>query len=267
MSTAALRTTAKIARSQAYDALRSRWIAVYAAFFLLLSEGLLRFAGGDARAVLSLGTASLSIIPLATLLLATIYVYNAREFTELLLAQPVRRRALYAGLYLGLALPTAAGFVAGTALPFLFRGGGDPLQRGALLSVLAIGVALTFAFTAVAFCIALRVEDRLRGVGLALGVWLLTAVLYDGLVLAAVAMFGDYPIERPLLGLMFANPVDLGRVLLLRRLDATALMGYTGAVLERFFGAGGGAIAWSMLLAWIAAPIGLGARQFRKKDF
>ena len=43
-------------------------------------------------------------------------------------------------------------------------------------------------------------------------------------------LFADYPIERPMLGLMLANPVDLARVVLLLRFDVSALMGYTGAV-------------------------------------
>lgn len=115
---------------------------------------------------------------------------------------------------------------------------------------------------------ALDGDHKLRRVGLALGVWLLTAVLYDGLVLTGVALLSEYSIERPLLGLMFANPVDLGRVLLLMHLAAAALLGYTGAVFERFFsGARGTWLASAMLAFWVALPIMVGARCFRRKDF
>jgi len=260
--------TARLAGIQARDVVRSRWILVYTSFFLLLTEGLLRFSATDEHALLSLATASLMIVPLAMLVLATIHVYNAREFTELLLAQPIARSSLFAGLYGGFALPAAGGFLLGVGLPFLVRGGGDPAARGALVTLLLVGAALTFAFAALAFAIALLTEERLRGVGIALGVWLLTAVLYDGLVLIGTAVFSDYPIERPLLGLMFANPVDLGRVLLLMHLDAAALLGYTGAVFERFFsGARGTWLAAVMLAFWIALPISFGARSFRRKDF
>jgi Cu-processing system permease protein len=259
---------AKLTLIQARDVLRSRWIALYAAFFLILTEGLLRFSGGDARAILSLGTASLMVIPLATIVLSTIYVYNAREFTELLLAQPIKRSSLFAGLYLGLALPAAAAFLAGISAPFLLRGGAEPDVTGAFVTLLLVGTLLTFVFTAIAFWIALRTEDRLRGVGVALGVWLLLGVLYDGLVLLGVAVFSDYPVERPLLVLTLANPVDLGRVLLLLKLDVAALMGYTGAVFERFFGgAGGAALALSMLVVWTAIPIAAAARRFKRRDF
>jgi Cu-processing system permease protein len=93
------------------------------------------------------------------------------------------------------------------------------------------------------------------------------SVLYDGAVLTIVALFSDYPIERPLVGLTLANPVDLGRVMLLLKLDVAAMMGYTGAVFERFFGGGGVLLAAAVFALWIAAPLALGARQFIRKDF
>lgn len=258
----------KIARTQARDALRSRWIAVYTLFFLLATEGLLRFSGDGAKAVLSLTSATLIVVPLVTLVLSTIYVYNAREFVELLLAQPIRRTALFNGLYLGLAVPMAAGFVAGIGLPLLLRGGGDPAQRATVAALLVVGVLLTFVFTAIAFAIALGTDDRLRALGAALGLWFVVALLYDGIVLTIVAMFGDYPIERALLGFTFANPVDLARILLLLELDVAALMGYTGAVFQRFFGGPLGiALASTALVLWVAVPAAVGARQFRRKDF
>jgi Cu-processing system permease protein len=258
----------KVVRSQVRDAMRSRWLTVYTLFFTLLAEGLIRFSGSDAKAILSLTTVVLIVIPLVTLVLSTIYVYNAREFTELLLAQPIKRSSMFAGLYLGLTLPLAGGFAAGVAVPFIVRGGGDPSLRGALLTLLAIGVVLTGVFTAIAFWIALRAEDRLRGLGMALGVWLLLGLLYDGAVLVVVAVFADYPIERPLLALSFANPIDLGRMIMLLRLDVAALMGYTGAVFQRFFsGASGVALASTALAAWMVVPLGLSARLFRRKDF
>ena len=258
----------KIAKTQARDALRSRWIAVYTLFFLLATEGLMRFSGDGAKAMLSLSSATLIVVPLVTLVLSTIYVYNAREFTELLLAQPIRRSTLFSGLYLGLAVPMAAGFVAGIGLPMLLRGGGDPAQRGTIIALLVVGVLLTFVFTAIAFAIALGTDDRLRGLGAALGLWFVVALLYDGIVLTLVAMFSDYPIERALLGLTFANPVDLARILLLLKLDVAALMGYTGAVFQRFFGGAMGiTLASAALVLWAIVPVGIGTRQFRRKDF
>lgn len=259
---------AKIVRAQARDAVRSRWLLGYAGFFVLLTEGVIRFSGDGSKAILTLSSAALIVVPLVTLVLSTIQVYNAREFTEVLLAQPIRRSSLFKGQYLGLGLPLAGAFVLGVGLPFLVHGGGDPENRGALITLVAVGTTLTFIFTAIAFSIALFAEDRLRGLGVALGIWLLVGLLYDGLVLVAVALLSDYPIERPLLALTFANPVDLARVLLLLKLDVAALLGYTGAVFQRVFsGPLGPALAAAMLGLWIAIPTAIGARQFRRKDF
>jgi Cu-processing system permease protein len=67
---------------------------------------------------------------------------------------------------------------------------------------------------------------------------------------------------------MLLNPVDLGRVLLLLQLDTAALMGYTGAVFERFFGSSVGILlAVGALLGWTLLPFALGLRRFGMKDF
>ena len=98
-------TTAKVLKYELRDVARSRAVIVYALFFLTASELLFRFSGGSAKALLSLANIALIVVPLVSLVLGTMFLYNAREFNELLLSQPVNRRQLYAGLYLGLALP------------------------------------------------------------------------------------------------------------------------------------------------------------------
>jgi Cu-processing system permease protein len=257
-----------VARYQARDVARSRWLALYALFFVAVTEGLLRFAGGDARTLLSLASIVLYVVPLVTFVFATIYLYNAREFTELLLAQPVSRRRLFFGLYFGLALPLVVALVAGVSLPFIVHGFDDPSQRAVLAALLGAGVALTMIFTAVAFSIALRCDDRLKGLGAAIGIWMLCAIVYDGLVMAVVAAFSNYPLERAMLALTLANPIDLARVTLLLQLDVSALMGYTGAVFQQFLGGSlGTLVAAGALLLWIGAPVTLGVRAFGRKDF
>ena len=258
----------KVARYQARDVLRSRWLAMYGMFFLAVTEGLLRFTGGDARAILSIASIVLYVVPLVTLVFATVYLYGAREFIELLLAQPVDRRRLFFGLYLGLSVPLAAALLVGVCVPFVAHGFDDPTQRGMLAALLGAGVALTMIFSAIAFCIALWCEDRLKGLGAAIGVWMLCAIVYDGLVMAIVAAFADYPLERAVLALTVANPIDLARVTLLLQLDVSALMGYTGAVFQQFLGGAlGTLVAAGALSLWIIAPITLGLRAFQRKDF
>ena len=266
--TGAAATAAKIAWYEVSNVARSRWLLAYGLFFLVGTDALLRFGGGEGRALLSLVSVVLFVIPLVALVFGTTYLYDAREFTELLLAQPVGRGRLFAGLFAGLALPLSAAYVVGIMLPFAWHGLGGRAELATLLVLAASGAALTIAFVGLAFLIALRSTDKVRGLGMAIGVWLALALLYDGVVLVGVALFADYPIERPLLGLMLANPIDLARVLLLLRFDAGALQGYTGAVFTRFFGSGGGALLAAAALAlWATVPAMLGLRAFRRRDF
>lgn len=261
-------TTAKIMKYELHDVVRSRWLIGYTLFFLLLADALLRFSDTGVKALLSLLNVVLFVVPLVSIVFGTMYLYNAREFTELLLAQPVSRRQMFAGLYLGLVLPLVAAFLVGMGLPFVYLGMDETVRYATLFALLGTGAALTAVFLAVSLLIAVRTEDKVKGLGLAIALWLLTAVVYDGLVLLLATTFADYPLEQPLLGLMLLNPVDLARVLLLLRFDISALMGYTGAVFQQFFGGSTGTlVAVAVLTLWLLVPLYLGLRRFRRKDF
>jgi Cu-processing system permease protein len=261
-----MNTTMKIVRYELRDVLRSRSLIAYGLFFLLVTEVLLRFGGGP-RAALSLMNVVLLLIPLVSIVFGTMYLYHAREFTEMLLAQPVRRAQLFLGQFLGLAMPLSAAFLLGLGVPFAMHAGEE--GPGATLLVIAgCGVALTFIFTAFAALIAARIDDRVKGIGAAIGLWLGLTIVYDGLVMMGLTVFADYPLEKPALAAMVSNPIDLARVLILLRLDVSALMGYTGAVFERFFGSTWGAgLASLALVVWTGVPLLLGARRFQRKDF
>lgn len=263
-----MQTTAKVIKYELRDVVRSKWILLYALFFLVVTEALFRFGGGSARALLSLSNLVLILIPLISILFGTMYLYNARAFVELLLTQPVDRKALFGGLYAGLAVPLSAGFLAGAGVPFVIHGVEAASHATTLTMLLLAGVLLTGIFLALAFLIAVTFEDKVRGLGVALLLWLFFAVLYDGLVLLLVNTFAAYPLERPMIALMLLNPIDLARVLMLLTFDISALMGYTGAVFEQFFGSALGAgLSIAALAVWVAAPLALGWRVFKKKDF
>jgi len=256
-----------VAKPQVRNVVRSKWLISYAVFFLAATEGLLRFTGGNAKTLLSLGNIVLFVVPLVTVVYGTVYLYNSREFIELLLAQPLRRRTVFAGLYAGLGIPLTLAFLAGVTLPLLLRGQVWGVG-GPLATMLAGGAALTLIFTGLSFCIALRFEDRLTGLGVGMASWLAFALVYDGVILFVVAMLSGHAIEKPLLAVSLANPIDLVRIALLLQFDISALMGYTGAVFNRFFsGAIGLAVISAALATWIGAPLLLGLRAFGKKDF
>lgn len=235
---------------------------------LAISELVLRLTGTAPRALVAMLNLVLLIVPLMAMLVGVISWHASREFNELLLAQPVRRRDLFNALYLALVVPLAAAFAGGLLLPFLLHRALTPDVMPLLLTVLASGVALTFVFGGLALLIGVHIEDRLRGVTVALAVWLLLTVTYDGAVLLVATMFSDYPLERPMLLLTLFNPVDLARTMIVMQSDTAALMGYTGAVMNRFLGSVLGTLtAVTGLLIWIFIPAWAGRRAFERRDF
>jgi Cu-processing system permease protein len=261
-------TTMKIARYQLRDVMRSRWALVYLLFFGVTTDVLFRFSGHGEQVLVSLMNVALLVVPLAGMVLGAIYLYGAREYVELLLAHPVNRRSLFLGLFLGLALPLSGAFLVGVGVPFIYHGGIAAVGGVGVSLLLGTGVLLTVTFVALAFAIALATEDRIKGLGAALVVWLGMVVLWDGLILLVLGVFGGYPVEIPVLVLSIMNPVDLGRIALLLHMDVSALMGATGAVVERFFGSTmGQGLALGALLAWLAIPLALAGRTFQRKNF
>jgi Cu-processing system permease protein len=260
--------TAKIFHAELRNVRRSRAVQVYGTLLLVVTHALLHFGGGGPRALLSLLNVVLIVVPLVSLLFGTVYLNGAREFIKLLLAQPVGRPSLCAGLWAGLTLPLVLAFVLGVGLPFLWNGGMGGGLGPPLALLLLTGTLLTAVFTALALWIATRFDDRSRGLGVALAVWAVMAIAWDGLILLVVASLGGWPLEIPLLALSLANPVDAARVGMVLALDAPALMGYTGAVALRSLGADRGAwMSLAALLLWVVVPLALACRRFGRKDF
>ncbi|MFU8811492.1 MAG: ABC transporter permease subunit [Balneolaceae bacterium] len=248
--------------------LRGKWIAGYTLIFLVLTDSLLRFGGGGAETLLSLSNVMLLFVPLVSMIYGILYIYQSREFVELLLIQPVGRSVLYWGLFLGISTPLMAAFVAGSALPLGWHGI-IAVDAASTLMVLSLGAALTLIFTSLGFVLGLMFyDDRIKGFGFTIVIWLFLAILYDGLILVLIFAFGDYPLEKFVIAVSMLNPIDLARILVMLEFDISALMGYTGAVFRNFFGSSAGTItAAGMLTVWLAAPMWWGMRVFRKKDF
>ncbi|MFN2373479.1 MAG: ABC transporter permease [Cyclonatronaceae bacterium] len=260
--------TLKIIKYQLQDVIRSRWIIFYTLFFWLITDALFRFGGSGEHVILSLMNVVLIVIPLVSIVLGAMYLYNSREYIELLLSQPITRTSLFSGLYAGLTIPLASGFALGILAPFAYHGGLTSGGASGVFFLVFVGILLTVVFTALAFSIALRFEDKIKGLGLSLVLWLFFSVIYDGLILFIIYLFSYYPLQNPVIALTMLNPIDLGRILLMLNFDISALMGFTGAVFQRFFGSGFGmAVSLGVMLMWLAVPMSLAFRVFLRKDF
>lgn len=260
-----MRASLHIMRYAVTDIVRTRWILVYFGFFLGSAWLLLQFGGGLEKSLLGMSNLVLTIVPLVSILFATVYTHRSREFIELLLVQPIQRASLYWAIYVSLTVPLAASVLIGVGLPLVVNW--SHLQGPGVALLPVSGAVLTAVFTAVGLYLSVAIRDRLKGLGAAMFLWLTMAVVYDGLVLLLTRRFAEYPVEGPLLALTALNPIDLARVAFLLQTDAAALMGYTGAIFEDFFGSSAGAsISLILLGLWAVVPAFFGRRVFDRKD-
>jgi Cu-processing system permease protein len=257
----------KILRYEFHNTIRSKWVVLYTLFFFVVGYSLFTFSGDVNKAYISLMNIVIIVIPLVSLIFGAIYLYNSREFIEMMLSQPIDRRSLFLGIYFGTAIPLSAGYVIGITIPFVLFGKIQEQFEG-IVVLLLIGAALTFIFTAIAFFISILQDDKAKGLGFSIILWLVLSVIYDGFVLFIVYTFSEYPLEKIIIALSIINPIDLGRILFLIEFNISALMGYTGAVFQKFFGSSLGVIISIIcMFVWILVPLFLSTRFFQRKDF
>ncbi|WP_025124838.1 ABC transporter permease [Myroides odoratimimus] len=258
----------KILKYSFYDLIKSRWSYIYLLFYLTLGFVLLFLNNDIGKAIITLMNVIIVLVPLISTIFGIMYYYDSKEFTELLLALPIKRSSIFIGQYLGVALSLTMSLLIGLGIPFISYGlfKSDIIFDFFLL--LLIASFLTLIFSALAYNIGLRNENKIKGFGLAILLWLFLAVVYDGIFLSILMIFGDYPLENISLMGTILNPIDLSRILILLKLDISALLGYTGAVFKKFFGSNlGSFISLFILTIWTSLPILLIYITARKKDF
>ncbi len=234
----------------------------YTLFLLVISFSIFNLEDNSAKGLLSLLNIILIIVPLFSILFSAIYVYNSSEFLELLVSQPLKRRAIWLSLFSGLAISMAVAFFAGAGIPILLY---EATAVGFMM--LGTGLLLSVIFVSIAMFAAVITRDKARGIGVTILLWLYFSLLFDGFLMFILFQFADYPLEKMMIGISALNPIDLGRILILLKMEDAALMGYTGAIFKDFFGTGKGFLfSFSVLLAWIVIPVWMSLRKFNRKD-
>lgn len=252
-----------LAKYQVINVARAKWLIVYGVFFFLLTNGLLMFGGDSSKAAASILSIVLFIVPMISILYASIYWYNSEPFTRLLLTQPLRRSVVFLSNWFSVSLGLAGSFVLSLGLALIVQSYFDINT----IIVMLFGCILTFVFTGLGILLSVLIPDRMKGVGAAFLLWFYFSILHDVLVFAIVSTFKSYPIEIPAMILMAINPIDLTRVQVLLSLDLSAMMGYTGKILQSTLsGAFGYILTVCVQLMWVLLPILLGIRIFSKKD-
>ncbi|PLK42168.1 ABC transporter permease subunit [Emticicia sp. TH156] len=252
----------KVIKYVVYDIVRNRFVLSYTLLLLLISLAFFGFEADPNKGLLSLLNIILMVVPLVSIIFSTIHFYNSYEFLELLSAQPISRKTIFFSQYMGVCIALCLAFMIGIGIPvYIFEGSASGL------TLVFCGLLLTLAFISLAFLASAITKDKAKGIGISLGIWFYFSIVYDGLVLTALLSFSDYPLEKASLFFTALNPTDLARILVLMKLDISALLGVTGAIFQQFFSSYVGfIIAIVLLFFWILGPVLIASRIFYKKD-
>nr|MBS0038276.1 ABC transporter permease subunit [Saprospiraceae bacterium] len=252
----------KLLKYSLYNILRTKFTLLYTAFLLLATFSIYNLDPDLAKVSLSLLNVVLLVVPLICIIFGTVHFYNSYEFMELMLSQPINRSTVFISQYLAVGLSLCLAFVIGVGIPMILYG-----ADLALLVLLAVGVMLSLIFTGLAFLASVLTRDKAKAIGITLLFWVYFSLIYDGLILYLIYVFYDYPLEHATLAMVMLNPVDLARIIMLMQLDISALMGFTGAFFQDFYGSmKGNLISFGVLLIWILIPFYFSRRVFLKKD-
>lgn len=244
------------------DILKNKFVIAYTIMLAVIGWSSFTLEDNSAKGILTLLNLMLLTVPLVSILFAAIYIYNSAEFIELLISHPIKRKDIWLSLFGGLAGSMVLAFVLGAGIPLLIY---SDFSQSILM--LAIGIIITVIFVALAMLCTIIYKDKAKGIGLTIILWIYFALLFDGILLFLMFQFSDYPIEKPMVALTALSPIDLSRILMLLQLDSAALLGYTGAIFNEFFGnTKGMIISFMLLLGWIVLPLIISLKKFNRKD-
>ena len=264
-----MRALRVLAGRELRDGLRNRWVVVVTLLLAALALAL-AFVGsvpaGQVGAeplevvVVSLASLSILLLPLIALLLSFDAVVGEAERGTLLLllASPILRWQVVLGKFLGqiaiLAVATALGYGVAALAVAARSGVPDWAAVGAFATLIGSSVLLGAAFVALGLLVSVLVRERQTAAGVALGLWLGAAVIYDLALLGAlVADAGRYVTPVLLETLLLLNPADAFRLLNLTGFSGVqALSGMAGLA-----GEVSPPVTWMVaaLLAWTVLPL------------
>jgi Cu-processing system permease protein len=252
----------KIIKYVLLDILRNRIILAYTLFLLIISLSVFNLEDNPSKGILSLLNLICIIVPLVSIVFSTIYIYNSAEFMELLVSQPLQRVNIWLSIFTGLALSMSVAFLVGCGLPVLIY---TSFDVGMMMT--AMGLLVTVVFVAIALLASVFTRDKAKGIGVSLLLWFYFTLIFDGIVLFLLFQFIDYPLEKPMILLSCLNPVDMARIMILLKLDMSALMGATSAIFQEVLGNWWGiAVAMMVMVAWVFTPLWWSVRKFNRKD-
>lgn len=266
-----------LTRKELREAMRNRWFLFYSAAFvvLTLSISFLSLAGADEygfagfnRTAAGLVNLVMLIVPLMALSAGAASIAGERERGTLapLLAMPVTRTELLAGKFLGgasaLVVALATGFGISAAVIVLEGGAGGALGY---LAMAGLTCLLAAGLLSVGLLISVLAPRSATAASTAIVVWLGLAFVSD------LGLMGSSVLFRLRLWTLFdaalTNPLEVFKMATLSSSRAAlSVLGPVGQYASATLGSLLGLVLLGVLLVWIAVPLGLAWRVFRRAE-
>ncbi len=254
----------KVFKYEFYNLIRSPAIWLYSLFLFFITAGFTWFTEDPSKTTSAVLTLTIFLMPIITMTISIMDYYNSREFVELLLSYPLKRGDVYTGKFFAQILSLVIAYSIGYLVPIVIKGWFYEYT----LSLYISGIMLTGVFVSLSLMFGVLNDDKVSGLAFVVGFWLFSTLGYDTLVLGIALYLRNYPVEKIVIPLMFLNPVDLSRILVVLKLDVAALMGYTGALFKEFlYSKLGILMALASIFLWIIIPYIITLRIFYNKDW
>jgi Cu-processing system permease protein len=275
-----MNAVAVIAGKELRDGLRNRWVvattllmAALALTLTLVGSAPIGTVGVSALAatVVSLSSLTIFLVPLIALLIS----YDAiageleRGTMALLLSYPVSRGAVVAGKFLGasaiLAIATVVGYGAGGMALAFGTGAAEPGAWAAFVAMVGSSIALGMAFIALGYVASAAVRDPRTAGGIAIGLWLAFALIYDMALLGLLVADQGRVMSADMLNvLLLINPADVYRLLNFTGFGGVSqFAGMAGLAQQVRFGT---PVLATVLAAWILVPLGAAIMVLRRRE-
>jgi Cu-processing system permease protein len=265
---------ATLAGKEFWDRIRNRWVLAVALVFTIFALVIAYFGSAQQGTIgfrsieftiASLVSLVIYLIPLIALVLGFDAIVGERErgSLDLLLSMPITRFELLLGKYLGLAGALAFSTLIGFGLVAAVLG--SQMGMTALLQFVGFmlsSVLLGMAFLSLAVMLSVFAADRTRASGLAIAAWFFFVLIFDLLLLGALVVTGGSYGGEIFPYLLLLNPAGVFRVLNIFSLEDVRTMYGLATVMPQ--GLAETRVLVMVMLAWIAAPLGIAAWRFRK---
>lgn len=236
---------------------------VYGFLLFMICAGLFALGNDQDKAIIGIHNTLLILIPIVVMIYTVSQIYQSTDFIRLLLTQPIKRKHVFFSQFLANVFALLGVQLIAISLAIILFSDGSYF-----FSIIVNSIFLTLIFSAISNWIAFSIDEKVKGIGFSILLGIYFLAIYDGVILMLIQAMSEYPIEKYGITLSLFNPIDLCRILFIFKMDISALMGLTGAIMEKFIGSSlGSAIIYVVLLLWILLPLSFSVKRFLKKDY